>query len=153
MFVQLKDLPNIREAHRNEKIVLVGGCYDLLHVGHAAHLQKCAQHGDILVVAVVSDERTRRLKGVNRPIIAENDRAKMVSYLAFVNYSLVAPDPDVDSGPTTQHVLEALRPDLLITSEAVPTEMRFGAEVIYIGETRLHSTTEIIEKMITGRNS
>lgn len=145
MFVKFRELKKIREIHKSEKIVLVGGCYDMLHIGHAAHLKNCAAYGDVLVVAVVSDKRIKKIKGDDRPVISEENRAELLSSLRSVDYSLIAPDPQKEGDPTTVHILKSLRPDLLITSETVPHSLRFGARVKFIGETRLGSTTEIIE--------
>ncbi len=62
-----------------QRVVFTNGCFDLLHVGHISSLEEAAAQGDILVVAVNSDSSVRKLKGTGRPLIAEQDRARMLA--------------------------------------------------------------------------
>lgn len=152
MLVQFAELQRIRFLHKKQSIVMVGGCYDLLHVGHVAYLERCRELGDILVVATSSDERIQERKGASRPIIPEANRAQMLSALACVDYALVA--PRVRTAPTvpTVMVIEELRPQIFATSdvrfhEYETTLAAAGTKVIYMPEIRLTSTTEIIERI------
>jgi D-beta-D-heptose 7-phosphate kinase/D-beta-D-heptose 1-phosphate adenosyltransferase len=61
------------------KIVLTQGVWDLIHEGHAKYLQKAKEFGDILIVAVDTDEVVRYRKGPNRPIVPEKERVRMIS--------------------------------------------------------------------------
>lgn len=78
---------------KDKKIVLVSGCYDLLHIGHVKFLNCCKKEGDILVVGVNSDEIIRNSKGDMRPIIPENDRAFLVSNLKCVDFVFIKREP------------------------------------------------------------
>ncbi len=71
---------------RGNKIAFTTGVFDMLHIGHARYLQLASTLGDVLVVAVNADVSVKRLKGNNRPILDQNKRAEMVSFLAGVNY-------------------------------------------------------------------
>ena len=68
-----------------EVVVSTNGCFDLLHVGHLRYLKAAKKMGDILVVGVNSDESVRQLKGNNRPLVPEMERAEMLSGLGCVD--------------------------------------------------------------------
>ena len=77
------------ERTRGRRIVLTNGCFDVLHRGHTTSLARAAALGDVLVVAVNSDDSTRRLKGPHRPINSELDRAAVLAALACVDYVVI----------------------------------------------------------------
>jgi rfaE bifunctional protein nucleotidyltransferase chain/domain len=89
-------------------VVATGGCFDLLHAGHVATLEAARQLGDCLVVCLNSDASVRRLKGPDRPIVAEADRARVLAALAHVDAVAVF-DED-----TPAALLQRLRPDLWV---------------------------------------
>jgi rfaE bifunctional protein nucleotidyltransferase chain/domain len=91
-----------------QRIVFTNGCFDLLHVGHIASLDEAAAQGDLLVVAVNSDASVRKLKGAGRPLIAEQDRARMLAALSVVDYVLVFHED------TPLQAIRRLRPDILV---------------------------------------
>lgn len=68
-----------------KKLVVVGGCFDILHVGHITFLEKAKKCGDVLMVLLESDSRIKRIKGENRPINKHEDRAKLLSVLQMVD--------------------------------------------------------------------
>jgi cytidyltransferase-like protein len=96
---------------------MVGGCYDLLHVGHLAYLERCRELGEVLVVSVSSDDRVKARKGNDRPIIPEADRVALLSALACVDFALVAPNPNISAEIPTVMVLKSLKPDIFATSD------------------------------------
>src|SRR5581483_4319372 len=71
--------------YNGKRIVLANGCFDLLHAGHVHTLQWAKQQGDVLVVAMNSDESTRRLKGCGRPVVPEKTRARQLASLQCVD--------------------------------------------------------------------
>jgi len=89
---------NIKKQHK--KIVLVGGCFDILHPGHVIFLEKAKKVGDILFVLLESDEKVKKIKGANRPIHNQKMRAKVLSVLCCVDYIVMLPflksDTDYD---------------------------------------------------------
>ena len=87
-------------------VVATGGCFDLLHAGHVATLRAARGLGDCLVVCINSDDSVRRLKGPSRPLVAAQDRARVLEALEFVD-AVVVFDEDTPSA-----VLEQLRPDV-----------------------------------------
>ena len=92
---------------RNERIVFTNGCFDLLHGGHVHYLQQARALGDCLVVAVNDDASVRRLKGEDRPLRPQDERARMLAALACVDF--VVPF----SEDTPLALIKALAPDVL----------------------------------------
>lgn len=76
---------------QHQKIVLVGGCFDILHPGHVIFLEKAKKKGDRLFVFLESDEKVKQLKGASRPIHNQKMRAKVLSALCFVDYVVMLP--------------------------------------------------------------
>jgi rfaE bifunctional protein nucleotidyltransferase chain/domain len=74
-----------------KKIVLVGGCFDLLHFGHISFLKQASALGDYLVVALESDENVRRMKGEARPIHTQAQRKEMLKSLSFIDEVITLP--------------------------------------------------------------
>ena len=94
---------------QGKKIVFTNGCFDLLHIGHIRYLQSARDLGDLLVVAVNSDESVRSLnKGQGRPINPVNQRIEVLAALACVDY-IVRFDES-----TPLHIIETLQPDILV---------------------------------------
>jgi dCMP deaminase len=85
--VRLKELE--RELSRKRDIVLVGGAFDLIHVGHVRFLKECSTLGKVMVVAVASDASIKKRKGPDRPILGQKLRAEMISNLSFVDFVLI----------------------------------------------------------------
>ena len=75
----------IQSARKSKKIVLTNGCFDLLHSGHIHALEQASKFGDELWVALNSDSSVRAIKGSNRPIYSQYERAYMLSSLRFVS--------------------------------------------------------------------
>ncbi len=92
---------------RGERIVFTNGCFDLLHVGHVRSLEQARSLGDRLLVAVNSDASVRRLKGPERPLVAQRQRAEVIAALACVDWIVVFGED------TPLAVIRAIRPDVL----------------------------------------
>jgi rfaE bifunctional protein nucleotidyltransferase chain/domain len=92
-------------AAEGRRVVLTNGCFDLLHRGHISYLQQSAALGDLLFVAVNSDASVRELKGPDRPLNSERDRAYALAALRCVDVVFIFPGPRLDAEIT------ALRPD------------------------------------------
>jgi rfaE bifunctional protein nucleotidyltransferase chain/domain len=117
MIITLKDLPNIRSHYKDQKIVYIGGTFDLLHFGHVRSFEEAKKLGDVLVVSVDSDEATWHYKTKDRPIINEEQRASMVDALKAVDYVIINPLGDISKHPYNEmNVIEELRPDIFVTS-------------------------------------
>jgi D-glycero-beta-D-manno-heptose 1-phosphate adenylyltransferase len=77
---------------QGKRVVFTNGCFDLLHPGHARYLAEARSLGDVLVVAINSDRSVRSLKGPNRPIIPEDERAEVLAALRCVDLVTVFDD-------------------------------------------------------------
>ena len=102
---QLAGIINREKAH-SKIVVTTNGCFDVLHVGHLRYLQAARELGDLLVVGINSDASVREIKGVNRPLLPEEERAEMVAGLECVDYVTIFPELD----PTA--LLSALKPNI-----------------------------------------
>lgn len=80
-----------KKGSKSMKIVLVGGCFDLLHYGHITFLEQAKSHGDWLIVALESDENVRNMKGNTRPIHTQEQRKKMLEALTSVDEVIALP--------------------------------------------------------------
>jgi rfaE bifunctional protein nucleotidyltransferase chain/domain len=106
----LADLVRDRLAWRaaGKRVVLTNGCFDLLHPGHVALLEAARREGDVLVVALNSDESVRALKGAGRPVVPEGERAETLLALEAVDRVVVYDEE------TPIEVIRALVPDVLV---------------------------------------
>jgi len=122
MIVKPEDLAEIREKHKDEKIVLTGGTFDMLHVGHKRYLEAVKALGDIVVVMMSGDARTKARKGPKRPIIPENDRAEMLDALKLVDYVFIDPavGPPDEIDPVHVEIVATLQPDVYATDGPDP---------------------------------
>ena len=140
-------LKQLATNHRQagQRIVFTNGCFDILHRGHATYLQAAQALGDVLIVGVNSDASVRRLKGENRPINSEQDRAYLLASLAAVDYVIIF------SEDTPHELLSQIRPDVLVKGGDYQLEEVIGRE--FAQEVRLidfvdgYSTTQLIQKM------
>src|SRR6478735_1722978 len=80
---------------RGLTIAFANGGFDLLHVGHVRYLEAARREADRLIVAINDDRSVRVLKGANRPILKESDRAELVAALRAVDYVVIFPEPTV----------------------------------------------------------
>lgn len=128
-----------------EKIVFTNGCFDILHVGHVAYLEKAAKLGKHLVVGLNSDASVSRLKGSTRPLVHELDRARVLAALACVDAVVLFTED------TPTELIEKIRPDILVKGGDYRPEEVAGRE--YAGEVQIidfedgYSTTGVIEQI------
>ncbi len=137
------------ERQSGGKIVLANGCFDFFHVGHIRYLAGAKALGDCLIVGVNSDKEVRKLKGENRPLVPEQERAEIISALRFVDYVTIFPEP------TVEELIRALRPDFHAkgtdyTVDSVPEReivKECGGQVAIVGDPKNHSSTNLIGKI------
>ena len=130
-------------------VALANGLFDILHVGHLHYLEAARAQGDVLVVAVNSDRSARALKGADRPVIPERERAELVAGFACVDWVTIF------DGDTVEPLLRALRPAVHCkgtdyTAESVPegaVARELGIRIAIVGDRKSHSTRDIIRKL------
>ncbi len=105
-------------------VVTTNGCFDVLHLGHLRYLQAARQLGDLLVVAINSDASVRELKGENRPLIPEDERAEMLAGLECVDYVVIFPEL------TPIELLSELKPDIHVKGGDYKLEQLVEREVV-----------------------
>ena len=138
-------------VHRaaGHRVVFTNGCFDVLHAGHVAYLSEAKQLGDVLVVAINTDEQVRSQKGEGRPIFRERDRAEVLAALECVDYVTVF------SEPTPVEILQRVKPDILAKGGDYATDEVEGRAFVeaYGGAVRVLAhraglgSTEIIRKL------
>ena len=138
-------------ATDGRRVVLTNGCFDLLHRGHLTYLQQSAALGDLLVVAVNSDASVRELKGADRPLNHELDRAYALACLRSVDATFIF------QGPRLSAEIAAIQPDIYTkagdyTIETIDASERAallagGVEIRFLPFVQGHSTTSHIQRL------
>lgn len=134
---------------QGKKIVFTNGCFDILHSGHVAYLNKAKTFGDILIVGINSDESVRRLKGPSRPINALEDRAQVLAAISCVDH--IVPF----AADTPKDLIRAIQPDVFVkggdytleTLPEAPLVKELGGEVQILPYVEDRSTTGMIERI------
>lgn len=136
----------VRKAQdRNQRIVFTNGCFDILHLGHVKYLEIAKSFGDILIVGLNADSSVRELKGPERPINPEYDRAYLLAALEVVDYVVIF------SEETPHDLIKMIKPDVLVKGgdyegkEVVGTE--FAKELKLVDFVDGKSTTRTIERI------
>lgn len=131
---------------RNKKIVLIGGCFDILHIGHIKFLKEAKKLGDLLIVFLESDEKVKKLKGKNRPIFSQQERALVLSGLSDVDYIILLP-PTNNKEDYNQIILQ-LKPDIIAVTENDPLLIKKKSQA-----QKVNGKIEIIPKLKTFSSS
>ncbi len=137
------------ERRRGCSIAFANGCFDLLHVGHIRFLQDAARQADVLIVGVNGDDSVCKLKGPGRPVMAEHERAELISAIRGVSYVTIFREE------SPARLLGVVRPDVHCkgtdyTAESVPERdvvQSYGGRVAIVGDAKNHSTSEILRRM------
>jgi FAD synthetase len=138
-------------SQQNKKIVLAGGCFDILHIGHLSFLEKAKAHGDVLCILLEADETITIAKGPNRPINTQHDRAAMVAALKMVDYVITLPPGMTNDAYDT--LVFAIKPAIIATTKGDTSRQHkerqaaaIGAQVIDVVDlVENQSTTKIVE--------
>jgi rfaE bifunctional protein nucleotidyltransferase chain/domain len=107
-----------------KKLVFTNGCFDVLHVGHVRYLEQARALGDALVVAINSDRAVRELKGENRPVMNEDERAEILAALRSVTYVTIFDDL------SPRRLIAELLPDVLVKGGDYGLEEIHGREEV-----------------------
>jgi len=147
----LEEFLSERERLRanQSRVVFTNGVFDLLHVGHIRYLEQARAFGDVLVVAINSDQTVRELKGPGRPLVAESERAEVVAALKSVDFVIIFDDV------SPRALIAKLLPDVLVKGgdyglaeihgrEEVEAA---GGKVIALPFVAGASTSSIVERM------
>jgi len=144
-------LPAELNGHRrqNQTIVFTNGCFDVVHRGHIEFLKFCKAHGDVVVVGLNSDRSVKEIKGAERPINNQLDRAAVLAALETVDYVTIFDEPE------PLELIKKVRPDVLVKGQdwkekgVVGREFMesSGGKVVLAPLVEGKSSTSVIEKM------
>ena len=151
--IPFQRLPEWRAALRSDgrRLVVTNGCFDILHAGHVTYLAAARSEGDVLLVGLNSDSSVRAIKGENRPINPEDDRATVLAGLTAVDAVTVFADRDA------LELLETVQPDVYVkggdyTIETInQPERRLvenqGGSIVILPGVEGRSTSAILQKV------
>ena len=140
----------VQEGHKNGKtFVVTNGCFDILHIGHVRYLSETKKYADYSIVLINSDKSVKAIKGENRPINSESDRAELLTYLNCVDYVVLFEQ----NSPA--ELLEKIKPDVYTKGadyslETLPEKdvvLRNNIKVEFIKFVDGKSTTNLIKKI------
>ena len=147
--IDREEAKRIRERYSDKKIVFTNGCFDILHAGHVRYLSAAAKEGDILILGLNSDASIKRIKGDERPINNQYDRAEVLCNLKSVDHVVIF-DED-----TPLKLIDDIQPDILVKGadyegkEIVGAKLveKRGGKVELIPFLQDHSTSKIIQRI------
>jgi len=134
---------------QRKKVAFTNGCFDILHAGHVHYLQEAKKANRVLIVGLNNDRSVRKIKGAKRPIIKEQQRARILAALACVDYVILFGEE------TPLKLIEAIKPDILIKGAdwrkkgAVGSDgvRANGGKIEYIKYISGRSSTDIIKRI------
>jgi D-beta-D-heptose 7-phosphate kinase/D-beta-D-heptose 1-phosphate adenosyltransferase len=145
------DFLKIRERLKREgkKVVFTNGVFDIVHRGHVEYLTKAKALGEVLLVGMNTDDSVRRLKGPQRPIVSQDDRAFVLAALRVVDYVCLF-DED-----TPYNLVKAVVPDVLVKGSDWAIDSIVGKDIVEAAGGKVQtidyvpnrSTTNIIQKI------
>jgi rfaE bifunctional protein nucleotidyltransferase chain/domain len=146
--VNFQELKTVFQRKNKGKIVLTGGCFDILHIGHVRFLSEARRMGDYLVVLLEGDKRVKKLKGKKRPVFIQKERAEMLSALESVDLIILLPMMEKDSDYL--NLVMKIKPDIIAVTENDPLlekkrsqAKEAGAKLKVISFTKRFSTSKL----------
>jgi len=143
-----------RLRRQGKTVVFTNGVFDLLHIGHVRYLQAARRLGDALFVGLNSDQSAQDLKGPDRPLTPQDERAEVLTALACVDYVTIFPET------TAGVIITALQPDIYVKGgdygageqpgkplPEAPTVASYGGRVVILPYWPSHSTSEVLRRI------
>jgi D-beta-D-heptose 7-phosphate kinase/D-beta-D-heptose 1-phosphate adenosyltransferase len=139
---------------QGKAVVFTNGCFDLLHAGHIMMLHKARSFGDMLVLGLNSDESVRSLKGPERPIVGQDERAKIIASLDCIDYVVIFDEL------TPEQLIKELLPDVLVKGSDYTTDEVVGRDLVEASGGRVElvplvegwSTSDLVQRITTKYN-
>lgn len=134
---------------KKKSIAFTNGTFDILHLGHITYLEKAKQTADVLIVGVNTDRSVKSYKDPSRPINPQNDRVKVLSALACVDYAILFDEP------TPLELIKKIRPDVLVKGAdwavkdiaGAKEVLSWGGKVRRISLVKGRSSTRVIKAL------
>jgi len=152
MILLAKDFKKTREKIKSEgkSLIFTNGCFDILHKGHISYLNEAKSLGDYLIIGVNSDSSIKKLKGSDRPINNENDRAFLLDNIKAVDFVVIFEED------TPYELIKEIIPDYLVKGgdwkekDIVGSDIvtASGGKVVSLEYVQDYSTTGILKKII-----
>jgi rfaE bifunctional protein nucleotidyltransferase chain/domain len=146
--VDLEELETFLPRKSKGRVVLTGGCFDILHIGHVRFLSEAKGMGDYLVVLLESDKSVKKLKGENRPVFIQKERAEMLTALRSVDLIVLLPMMEKDRDYL--NLVMKIKPDIIAVTEGDPLiekkqgqAKEVGGELKVIPLVKTFSTSEL----------
>lgn len=139
---------SLLNKERNQKIVLVGGCFDIVHLGHLTFLEKAKAEGEVLIVLLESDENIKKNKGEKRPINNQENRAEFLTKLKMVDYVIKLPEMKNDE--EYFKIINKIKPNIIAVSEKDINLVKKKEQARKIGA-KLVEVTKIIPQQSTSK--
>tara|TARA_B100000963_G_scaffold107153_1_gene93146 strand:- start:539 stop:1978 length:1440 start_codon:yes stop_codon:yes gene_type:complete len=140
----IKNLKNQRK-----KIVFTNGCFDLLHRGHLQYLFEAKNIGDILILGLNSDNSVKILKGQDRPINNQSDRANMLSFMSFIDFIIIFDEE------TPYELIKKIQPDFLVKGGDYNKDQivgkDFAKKTVIIPFLEGFSSTKLMDRIIKNK--
>lgn len=151
--IEEKDLILEQLHSQNKKIVLTGGCFDIIHRGHIVLLTEAKKKGDVLIVLLESDETITNLKGPTRPIHTQEDRAYLLSHIQDIDY--IIPLPMITGDKAYDELIFAIKPAIIATTKGDPAKVHkvrqassVNAEVVDVTDFITNTSTTRLANML-----
>ena len=141
-------ISSLREKNANIKIVTTNGAFDIIHIGHVTSFKEAKKLGDILIIGLNSDASIKKYKSPNRPIIPQNERAKMIEALEVVNYIAI-----FDEAEISEPLINLIKPNIHVKSKSgykgfeEPILEKYGGKLFLLEDIKGISTSKIIKKI------
>ena len=138
--------------NNNQTIVFTSGCFDILHIGHTRFLKKASSFGDVMILALNTDDSINKVKGNTRPIINQSDRAELLSELRYLDYIVFLNQLNACS------LIDVIQPEFYVKGEdyrkmnkklwpEADIVRSYNGQIKYVKLVPNRSTTSIINKI------
>lgn len=150
----IEEIRELGEEIKDRKIVLVGGCFDVVHLGHLFFLEKAKSKGEVLVILLESDGDIKKNKGQKRPINSQKNRALFLTKLKMVDYVINL--PEMKSDEEYFEIINKIKPKIIAVSgddnNLIKKEnqaKKAGAKLVKVIKAIPHHSTSRIIEIIT----
>lgn len=153
---------NVRKAQKiskklkekNKIIVVSGGCFDILHIGHIKFLEKAKKQGDFLFILLENDKNVKKLKGSNRPINNQKERAQVLAAISYIDYVVLL--NEMKTNNDYDDLIYKINPDIITTTkndaQGIHNERqakKINAKVSYVIDRIENKSTSKLAKIIS----
>ena len=149
--LQIANLDQIRNDLPEKKIILVSGCFDVIHAGHVRFLLEAKNKADLLVVGILADTFVKKRKGTKRPVFSAKERVELLSHLTMVDYLFVFDSNEVEE------LLTKLKPDFYgVGGDRKENQLpeikllkKYEVKAVFLSRFGNNSTSKILAKVFT----